>query len=148
MRIILAFAFLLSFSANAEHSLKGVWEGFNFDFKEYHSHILKIDQNGHGFYALSISGGLNEQNVYPINLGDLTYEEGYYKFIAPKQDDKKVTVLFASDMLNTLKVITIIRGPDNQPFWSIAWELVLTGEELQNKRLYDFSNELYNKRIK
>ena len=148
MRIILIFIILMSFNVNAQHKLTGLWEGFNFELKAYNSHILEIDKNGEGFYAFTLSGVLDEQNIFPINLDNLVFSDGFYKFVAQPREDMSATVLIAEDMLKNLSVITIIRGSDNEVMFSFAWELALIDGNLQNERLYRFGKELYNKSLK
>ena len=148
MRIILIFTILMSFNVSAQHKLTGLWEGFNFELKAYNSHILEIDENGEGFYAYTLSGYLDKQNIFPINLNNLKYSDGFYKLVTQPREDMFVTVLIAEDMLKDLSVITIVRGPDKEVMLSFAWELALINDNLQNERLYRFAKELYNKSIK
>lgn len=147
MRIILLFVLFISFHVSAEHKLTGLWEGFNFEIKAYNSHILEINESGEGFYAFTLSGYLNKQNVFPINLNNLEFTDGFYKLVTQTREDMSVTVLIAEDMLKDLSVITIVRGPDKEVMFSFAWELVRIDGNLQNERLYKFGKELYNKKI-
>jgi len=148
MRIILLITFLISFNVNAEHKLTGLWEGYNFAFKSYNSHILVLNEYGEGFYAFTLSGHLNEDLVFPINSNNLKYSDGFYKLVTQARDDMSVTVLIAEDMFADLSVITIVRGPDNNVMSSHAWKLALIDGNLQNERLYKFGRELYNKSFK
>ena len=148
MRLILLLLLSISFNVKATQKFSGQWEGFDSYASSYNSHILEIDENGSGFYALSLGGSLSEEFVFPIGKKELLYTDGYYKLVATKSDGAIITVLFAEHGLNNINVITIVRESKDVTIMSLSWELLPTHSRLQNERLYNFAKKLYNKSLK
>ncbi|WP_076420808.1 hypothetical protein [Colwellia sp. UCD-KL20] len=149
MRLILILFISISFNSSANQKFSGQWEGFDPYAGSYNSHILEIDDNGSGFYALSLGGSLSEEFFFPIHMDDLQYSDGYYKLVVTKpNNDVTITVLFAEYSISHINVMTIVRTTKDVMVMSLSWELFKARSHTQNERLYDFAKKLYNKSLK
>jgi|APSaa5957512535_1039671.scaffolds.fasta_scaffold92136_2 hypothetical protein len=148
MRLILILFISISFNVAANQKFSGQWEGFDSYANSYNSHILEIDDNGSGFYALSLGGSLSEEFVFPIHTDELLYSDGYYKLVVTKPNGATITVLFAEYNISQINVITIVRTTKDVMVMSLSWELFKARSHTQNERLYNFAKKLYNKSFK
>jgi hypothetical protein len=145
MRIILALMFFLSFLSHSESisNLSGTWVGHQKNGSEFFHQVLELDKNGKGFYAFSIGDSYLKGWIFPVNIQENEFKDGYItltlKSLDPKNQENYTVIISPSEMYNELSVLTIDTLDDGSPFFSIGWSLVKTDIKLGTFGLYSFA---------